>query len=92
MLGCVFYEMCTLTRPFEGESLSQVVHKIIELPYEPLDETRFDPVFHEILTMLLNKNAFLRASISELISMEPLQSRVEKFTRFNEDYLVQMED
>ena len=42
--------------------------------------------------MLLNKNAFLRASISELISLEPLQIRVEKFTRFNEDYLVQMEE
>ena len=45
MLGCVLYEMCTLQRPFEGESLSQVVHKIIELPYTPLDE-RFDPVFN----------------------------------------------
>lgn len=46
MLGCVFYEMCTLIRPFEGESLSQVVHKIIELPFEPLDATRFDPIFN----------------------------------------------
>lgn len=77
MLGCVFYEMCTLTRPFEGESLSQVVHKIIELPYEPLDSTRFDPLFNQILEMLLNKNAFLRASVSDIIAMEALHDRVE---------------
>ena len=47
------------------------MHKIIELPYTPLDE-RFDPIFNQILAMLLNKNAFLRASISELLAMEAL--------------------
>ena len=41
--------------------------------------------------MLLNKNAFLRASVSELIAMQGLQERVEKFTKFNEEYLAQME-
>jgi len=87
MLGCVFYEMCTLMRPFEGESLSQVVHKIIELPYEPLDSARFDPIFNQILDMLLNKNAFLRASVADIICLEGLRSRIEKFTKFNEDYL-----
>ena len=69
MLGCVLYEMCTLKRPFEGEALSQVVHKIIEVPYTPLDETRFDPVFNKVLSMLLNKNAFLRANISEILEV-----------------------
>ena len=87
MLGCVLYEMCTLQRPFEGEALSQVVHKIIEVPYTPLDENRFDPIFNEILAMLLNKNAFLRASINELIEMEALKPRVQKFRSDNEAYL-----
>ena len=41
--------------------------------------------------MLLNKNAFLRASVSELIAMQGLQERVEKFKKFNEEYLAQME-
>ena len=44
MLGCVLYEMCTLRRPFEGEALSQVVHKIIEVPFTPLEQ-RFDSIF-----------------------------------------------
>ena len=92
MLGCVLYEMCTLKRPFEGESLSQVVHKIIELPYEPLDVNRFDPVFNQMLGMLLNKNAMLRASIAEVIELEQLQSRIQKFTRLNEEYLIQVNE
>ena len=72
MLGCVLYEMCTLKRPFEGESLSQVVYKIIELPYLPLDDNRFDPIFNEILSMLLNKSAILRASVPEILAIESL--------------------
>ena len=42
--------------------------------------------------MLLNKNAFLRASVSELIALEGLQDRVEKFMKFNDEYLALMED
>ena len=72
MLGCVLYEMCTLKRPFEGESLAEVVAKIIELPYQPLDDNRFDPIFNEILSMLLNKSAILRASVPEILAMESL--------------------
>lgn len=87
MLGCVLYEMCTLVRPFEGESLSQVVHQIIEVPFAPLEETRFDPIFNQILTKLLTKNAFLRASISEILEEPALASRVDKFNRINEELL-----
>ena len=77
MLGCVLYEMCTLKRPFEGEALSQVVHRIIEVPFTPLDASRFDPIFNQILSMLLDKNAFLRASVSEVLEMDALRDRVE---------------
>lgn len=78
MLGCVLYEMCSLKRPFEGEALSQVVHKIIEVPFIPLDQ-RFDPIFNNLLDKLLNKNAFLRASVTEILEMQELSDRVEKF-------------
>ena len=42
--------------------------------------------------MLLNKNAFLRASVAELIALEGLQDRVEKFMKVNDEYLAHMED
>ena len=40
--------------------------------------------------MLLNKNAFLRASISELLELEALQTRIDKFRAVNDTYLAQM--
>ena len=89
MLGCVLYEMCTLRRPFEGEALSQVVHKIIEVPFTPLEQ-RFDSIFSNLLEKLLNKNAFLRASVTEIIEMPELADRVERFQKVNEDYLAAM--
>jgi NIMA (never in mitosis gene a)-related kinase len=33
MVGCILYEMCTLKRPFEGDSLNVVINKIAYQPY-----------------------------------------------------------
>ena len=63
MLGCVLYEMCTLKRPFTGDSFGEVLKNILRSPYEPLDVKRFDPIFNEILQKLLNKEHTQRASI-----------------------------
>ena len=85
MLCCILYELCTLQRPFEGDSLQRVVHQIIEQPFEALDEAHFDPVFNEILSMLLHKNAGFRASVKEILQLPGLESRVEKFALLNEE-------
>jgi NIMA (never in mitosis gene a)-related kinase 1/4/5 len=45
MLGCILYELCTLRRPFEGESLNLVLNKITKAAYKPLPES-FEPIFH----------------------------------------------
>ena len=66
-----------------------MVHKIIEVPFAPLDQ-RFDPIFSNLLDKLLNKNAFLRASVTEIIEMAELADRVERFQKYNEDYLAAM--
>ena len=42
--------------------------------------------------MLLNKNAFLRGSVSELLAMDALQPTIEKYNRINQDYLTSVED
>lgn len=55
-----------------------MVHKIIEVPFTPLD-SRFDPVFGNLLDKLLDKSAFLRASITEILDMPELKDKVERF-------------
>ena len=49
------------------------------MPFEALDETRFLPIFNEILHMLLHKHAAFRASVKEILELPELASRVEKF-------------
>ena len=66
------------------------MHRIIEVPFTPLDSSRFDPIFNQILSMLLDKNAFLRASVSEVLEMDALRDRVEQFEQVNRDYLAAM--
>ena len=35
-LGCILYEMCSLTRPFEANNLNKVLHKITKEKYKDL--------------------------------------------------------
>jgi len=62
MLGCILYEMCALKRPFEGESLNQVLNRILKDDPKKLS-SHFDPIFHKLIDLLLQKSASLRASI-----------------------------
>jgi serine/threonine protein kinase len=52
MLGCILYELCTLRRPFEGDSLNQVLNKITKVNHQNLGE-EFDPLFHRLIDLLL---------------------------------------
>jgi serine/threonine protein kinase len=68
MVGCIFYELCTLRRPFEGESWSIVINKIIYSQYLELGK-EYPPVFNQLLDMMLQKKACLRASVDEILSI-----------------------
>ena len=52
MLGCILYELCALRRPFEGDSLNQVLHKITKTEPPKLGDEH-QPVFHTLIELLL---------------------------------------
>jgi len=52
MLGCILYEMCMLKRPFEGDSLNQVLNKITTVNYPKLPND-FEDIFHHLTEVLL---------------------------------------
>jgi NIMA (never in mitosis gene a)-related kinase len=68
MLGCILYELCTFRRPFEGDSLNQVLSKITKVNHQKISE-EYDPVFHRLIDLLLQKSASLRASINEILEI-----------------------
>ena len=47
---------------FEGESLNQVLNRILKDDPKKLS-SHFDPIFHKLIDLLLQKSASLRASI-----------------------------
>lgn len=66
-LGVVFYEMLTRRKPFQGENLTVVTHKIVYEPFTPPEQIVRDlpPVFGEVLRRCLEKDPnrrFARAS------------------------------
>lgn len=77
MLGCVLYEMCTTRRPFQGESLKLVLHNITNVQYEKLPSD-FDPIFHRLIEVLLQKSASLRASIIEILEMKEVKDNIKE--------------
>ena len=65
-LGCILYELCTLQRPFKGESIATVLTCILNQDPEPIQELYSEALTSAIYSML-SKNASNRPSASELI-------------------------
>ena len=57
-LGVVFYEMLTRRKPFQGENLTAVTHKIVYEPFTPAEEIIKDlpPGLTAIMTRCLEKD------------------------------------
>ena len=77
MIGCILYELCTLRRPFEGESWNIVINKIITHNFQFLGQ-EYPPVFNKILEMTLQKNAGIRASVEELLKLQEIDEMVKQ--------------
>ncbi|CAD2214804.1 hypothetical protein AGDE_11263 [Angomonas deanei] len=67
-LGIVFYEMCTLRRPFEAENLFTLIQKILTEEVAPFN-TGLDSQFEKIVTKMLSKDPQNRPTAQELIDV-----------------------
>ena len=54
MLGCVLYELLTFKKPFQGESLNEIINNILHADIEPIP-SGYDPIIFEIVKGLLEK-------------------------------------
>lgn len=42
MMGCVLYELLTLKKPFQGDSLNGIINKILHADIDPISNI-YDP-------------------------------------------------
>ena len=66
-LGCVMYELCSLNRPFQGESIATVLNSILTKSPSALPEQYSEPLKSCILSMLAKKHKE-RPTVQEIIS------------------------
>lgn len=77
-IGCAIYEMATLRRPFNHESLSGMFEMIINKDYEPLPpetSTEVKMLIHE----MLQKDYTQRPSIFEIANKQCIREKITKF-------------
>lgn len=76
-LGCIVYELCALRRPFEGESLAAVVHKIVNQSPAPLPDF-YSSSLKEFVGHLLDKTPETRPNIHQVLTHPQLEQRREE--------------
>jgi serine/threonine protein kinase len=77
-LGCVLYELCTLTHAFAADSLYSLIFRIINGTYEPIDSTRYSPQLSCLVSSLLDKDPNTRPSCRALLGDVFVNQHIEK--------------
>ncbi|XP_039092008.1 serine/threonine-protein kinase Nek5 [Hyaena hyaena] len=77
-LGCVLYELCTLERPFEANSLHQLVLKICQARFAPISP-RFSRDLHALVSQLFEVSPRDRPSINSVLKRPFLENLLAKY-------------
>ncbi|XP_029065579.1 serine/threonine-protein kinase Nek5-like isoform X9 [Monodon monoceros] len=77
-LGCVLYELCTLTHPFEGNNLHQLVLKICQARVPPISP-RFSHDLQSLISQLFEVSPRARPSISSILKRPFLENLMAKY-------------
>ncbi|OMJ69421.1 hypothetical protein SteCoe_32850 [Stentor coeruleus] len=71
-LGCILYEMVTLDRLFNDDTLEKIAEKICKGNFEGTFEEHYSDELCKVIKLMLNVNPELRPSISEILSHSKL--------------------
>jgi serine/threonine protein kinase len=77
-VGVILYELITLRKPFESETINGVLQQIVKCAFEPLPE-KTDPNLKMLVVALLNKDYLKRPTIFEVASIPCVRQEILKF-------------
>lgn len=72
MLGCLLYELCSLSRPYHGESIPGIINNIKNNHPSKLNEMLYSQNLINLIMKMLSKSPDERPSISELLSSDDI--------------------
>ena len=78
-LGCVLYELCSLSHAFEADSLLGLVHEIVHREPRPLP-SHYSDGLRDLVARLLAKDPSLRPSAAEVLALPVIAARVESIS------------
>lgn len=79
-LGCVIYELTTLRRPFEGESLAVVIGALLNQDYEPIPD-QYSTDMRDLVALMLRKKPEQRPSVLALLDLPSIRSQIDDLSR-----------
>ena len=75
MLGCAIYELCSLEKAFQGESLSEIIQKIMKEKQKGIPNI-YSPFLQKLVEEMLNKTPENRPSIAQIVQLSEIQKEV----------------
>eukprot|EP00879_Flechtneria_rotunda_P030396 GHRR01033022.1.p1 GENE.GHRR01033022.1~~GHRR01033022.1.p1 ORF type:complete len:303 (+),score=85.12 GHRR01033022.1:213-1121(+) len=79
-LGCVLYELCTLTHAFAADSLLSLVYQIVRGSYPPVSSELFSQDMISLVKQLLTSDATQRPSLQQIVALPYIQSHMQRFS------------
>jgi serine/threonine protein kinase len=73
--GCVFYELCTLRRPFEAESLPALILKIVRGKFAPIP-TIYSSDLRKLVDLMIRINPDERFHVADILAQNAIQQQL----------------
>jgi NIMA (never in mitosis gene a)-related kinase len=75
-LGCVLYEMCTLTHPFDAMTIASFVMKTVRCKPDPVP-AHYSQQLRDLIGQLLDKSPGKRPTVDQILSLDFLAARAD---------------
>ena len=77
-LGCVLYELCSLTHPFLANNQGALILKIVRGKYPSLNSSDYSKSLIHLVTCLLSRSPMRRPTVSQVLDLEVVRSWAKK--------------
>lgn len=81
-LGVLLYEMCTLKKPFDANSATELLTKVMKHDLAPLP-TSFSKELRDLVKEMLLKDPSLRPTAEEILKRTFIQDAIKELVEFN---------